>query len=159
MYFRSISPSRKKTALNLLIWQFWLPESRFSYGIVHILQFRHEKLDYRVAMVSTINRYCLTSRIFEEEWSRRCLQPKIQSTKQWHVAFISHSWIFWTRKFRPLTNPSRKWVSSSKTILFEESSLFLKSIFNNLEPVTLSFFQHFTARMAVKFESNIRRNV
>lgn len=89
MYFRSISPSRKKTALNLVIWQFWPPESRFSYGIVHILQFRHEKLDYRVAMVSTINRYCLTSRIFEEEWPRRCLQPKIQSTKQWQVAFIS----------------------------------------------------------------------
>lgn len=36
---------------------------------VHILQFGHEKPDYRVAIVSTINRYRLTNRIFEEEWS------------------------------------------------------------------------------------------
>lgn len=37
--------------------------------LIHILRFRQKKLDYHVAIASTINRYCLTNRIFEEERS------------------------------------------------------------------------------------------
>lgn len=47
-------------------------------GLCHsdILQFRQKKLDYRVAIASTINRYRSTNRIFEEEWPDDAAIPK-----------------------------------------------------------------------------------
>ena len=119
----------------------------FSYGMctvllklhiihIHILQFRHKKLDCRVGIVSTIN-YCYPSDQphFRRRMVRWCLQSEIR-IKQWFVNanlceckfFNNYSFSeSQMRQFCRLTNSSRwKSISSLKMILFEKSSLFLK---------------------------------
>ncbi|XP_076666307.1 LOW QUALITY PROTEIN: uncharacterized protein LOC143367923 [Andrena cerasifolii] len=61
---------------------------------IHILQFRHKKLDYHVAIASTINCYCLTSYILEDEWSDDASNPKSarNSDTLWmHLFLNNHS--------------------------------------------------------------------
>ena len=60
---------------------------------IHILQFRHKKLDYPVAIANTINCYCLTSRIFKEEWFDAS-SPKSALNSEMRLFLNYHSWVF-----------------------------------------------------------------
>ena len=61
---------------------------------IHVLRFRPKKVDFHVAIANIINRYCLTSRIFEEERSDDASSPKSPPSSD---AFLNdRSWIFST---------------------------------------------------------------
>ena len=111
----SWTSKKTSTALNRTIWpakDFWSPKreitrlvqrfNRFSGTVllkprvvhIHVLRFRPKKVDFHVAIANIINRWCLASRIFEEERSDDASSPKSSPTSD---AFLNdRSWIFST---------------------------------------------------------------
>ena len=99
---------------------------------IHVLRFRPKKVDFHVAIANIINRWCLASRIFEEERSDDASSPKSSPTSD---ALSIVSQLFFQPQMRQFSRSIKM-----KIILLEKPSLFLNIarnallfIFNNPE--------------------------
>ena len=88
-------------------------------------QFQKKEPCYRVAISSTVNSCCLTTRVFKKVCSDNyfCSKSAPNGDALWvRLFFANHAWVPQTRQFCRLTKPKSKWkrVSSLRIISLEK---------------------------------------
>lgn len=119
---------------------------------IHILKCKYKKLDYLCAIMSTINYYCLSSRIFKEEQSDDGHSPKSAKNMWMHLFRNNHLWIFRKRNasillFNKVIKMKMSVRVKKKFVWKINIYLFYHNPFNDVYSLCLASRLHFLSQL------------